>query len=75
MYATILQRVHETQATNGSWENSVSSTADSVLALLAVGEDNSFACNQKCGYMAEKVSARWVEQLFAQRPQGMLCGH
>ncbi len=41
MYATILQRVRETQATNGSWENSVPSTADSVLALLAVGEDSS----------------------------------
>ena len=39
--STILQRVHETQATNGSWENSVPSTADSVLALLAVGEDSS----------------------------------
>ena len=36
MYATILQRVLETQATNGSWENSVHATADSVLALLAV---------------------------------------
>jgi len=40
MYATLLQRVFETQATNGSWENSPQSTADSVLALLAVGEDS-----------------------------------
>ncbi len=39
MYATILRRVRETQATNGSWENNVSATADSVLALVAVGED------------------------------------
>ncbi|MBM4309755.1 MAG: choice-of-anchor A family protein [Deltaproteobacteria bacterium] len=41
MYAAIFQRVFETQASNGSWENSVPATADSVLALLAAGEDNS----------------------------------
>jgi len=40
MYARLLQRVHETQATNGSWENGFFSTAYSILALLAVGEDN-----------------------------------
>ena len=41
MYATILQRVRETQATNGSWENGLVATAESVLALLACGEDSS----------------------------------
>ena len=41
MYATLVQRVLAIQATNGSWENSIPATADSVLALLAAGEDRS----------------------------------
>jgi choice-of-anchor A domain-containing protein len=41
MYFRLLQRVRETQASNGSWENNVPATADAVLALLAVGEVNS----------------------------------
>ncbi len=39
VFDIIKNRVYELQATNGSWDNDVESTCESIMALLAAGED------------------------------------